>query len=143
MSNAFRRWLLALFAGSLFLLQPILAAAGGGQLVNVQWLQENLKRDDVLVLDTSPGKLHAAGHIPGAVNVDVFSYGGREIPAAQKEKLIQSWGVDTGKKIVIYDEGGSYLATSLFFDLYYTGSRAKALSFSTGDLPSGRPRAAW
>ena len=134
MSNALSRWSPALFAGALFLTQPILATASSGQLVNVQWLQENLKRDDVLVLDASPGKLHAEGHIPGALNVDLFSYGGRELPAARMEKLIQSWGVDGGKKIVIYDQGGTFLATSLFFDLYYHGFPREGLVVLDGGL---------
>ena len=37
------------------------------------------------------------------------------------ERRIQSWGVSLAKQIVLYDQGGSYFATSLFFDLYYHG----------------------
>lgn len=60
-------------------MQPALAADGGnGPLASVQWLEKNLKRDDVLLIDASPGKMYSAGHIPGAVNVDLFSFGGRE-----------------------------------------------------------------
>jgi 3-mercaptopyruvate sulfurtransferase SseA len=63
-------WLLVAIASSLFIVQPALAAErSDSQLVSVQWLEKNLKRDDVLVIDASPAKLHSAGHIPGAVNV--------------------------------------------------------------------------
>jgi 3-mercaptopyruvate sulfurtransferase SseA len=134
MSKRLIQWLAALVAGSLFLVQPAVAADPKGQLVSAQWLAENLKRDDLLVIDASPAKLHAANHIPGAVNVDVFAFGGRENLAAEMETRIQSWGVSPGKKIVIYDQGGTYLATSMFFDLYYHGFPEKNLVVLDGGL---------
>jgi thiosulfate/3-mercaptopyruvate sulfurtransferase len=135
MSKRLSHWLLAVITSGLFMAQPALAAEGGnGQLVSVQWLEKNLKRDDVLIIDASPAKLHSAGHIPGAVNVDVFSFGGREIPAVEMEQRIQSWGVSPGKKVVLYDQGATYFATSLFFDLYYHGSPAENLVVLDGGL---------
>jgi thiosulfate/3-mercaptopyruvate sulfurtransferase len=112
-----------------------MAAEGiNGNLVSVQWLEKNLNRDDVLLLDASIGQLYSAKHIPGAVNVDVFTFGGREIPAAEMERRIQSWGVSAGKKVVIYDQGGTYMATSLFFDLYYHGFPADNLFVLDGGI---------
>ena len=135
MSKRSRHLLLVVITSSLFIGQPAVAAEGTpGQLVSVPWLERNLQRDDVLVLDASPAKLHAAGHIPGAVNVDIFSFGGREVPVAEMERRIQSWGVSPGKKIVLYDQGGTYLATSLFFDLYYYGFPAEGLAILDGGL---------
>jgi thiosulfate/3-mercaptopyruvate sulfurtransferase len=135
MSKGLSHWFLAVIA-SLFIVQPTLAAEGGsGQLASIQWLEKNLGRDDVLVLDASPAQMYSAkGHIPGAVNVDVFSFGGRALSAAEMERLIQSWGVSPGKKIVLYDQGGTYFATSLFFDLYYHGVPAKDLLVLDGGL---------
>ena len=129
MPKSLRRWFWAVIAGSLL---PVQLAVAAGQLVSVQWLEKNLKRDDVVLIDASPAKLHAAGHIPGAVNVDLFSFGGREVPPAEMERRIQSWGVSPGKKIVLYDQGGTYLATSLFFDLYYYGVPAEDLAVLDG-----------
>jgi 3-mercaptopyruvate sulfurtransferase SseA len=135
MSKHLSQWFLVIVAGCLFLAQPSVAAAGGsGQLASVSWLEKNLKRDDVLLLDASPAQAYSAGHIPGAVNVDVFSFFGREVPAAEMERLIQSWGVAEEKSIVIYDQGGSYLATTVFFDLYYHGFPAERLSVLDGGL---------
>ena len=127
------RWSLALAAATLVTVQPALAAQGA-QLVGVEWLQQNLARDDVLLIDASPAKAHAAGHIPGAVNVDVFSFGGRQNTAADMERLFQSWGISAGKKVVLYDLGGTYFAPSLFFDLYYHGFPAKDLVILDGGL---------
>ena len=133
MSKGLIHWLLAVITSGLFMVQPALAAQGSnGQLASVQWLEKNLGRDDVLLLDASFPPVYAAGHIPGAVNVDVFSFGGRALSGAEMEKLIRSWGVSATKKVVLYDEGGSYLATSLFFDLYYHGFPAKNLAVLDG-----------
>ena len=131
MSKLFTR-LLSTFAAAAISFSPVVgagvfcpsqahAATAHNQLVAVAWLKDNLARADVLVIDASPGKLHAAGHIPGAVNVDVFTYGGRDMTPVEKERQFQSWGVDGGKRIVIYDQGGTFLATNLLFDLYYHG----------------------
>ncbi len=135
MSKRLIHWVLAAVTSILFL-QPALAAEGGNSaLTSVEWLQKNLGRDDVLLIDASPGQMYGAkGHIPGAVNVDVFTFGGREMSAAEMERLIQSWGVSAGKKIVVYDQGGTYFATSLFFDLYYHGFPAKDLAVLDGGL---------
>jgi 3-mercaptopyruvate sulfurtransferase SseA len=135
MSKGIGHWLLVVLASSLFLVQPAVAAVDGkGRLVDVPWLEQNLKRSNVLLLDASPGPLHAKGHIPGAVNVDVFTFGGRAMSAAEMEKLIRSWGVSADRKIVIYDQGGTYFATSLFFDLYYHGFPPENLAVLDGGL---------
>lgn len=135
MSKKSGYWLVAALCVCLFMLPQAVATEGiNGNLVSVQWLEMNLSRDDVLVLDASPPPLHAAKHIPGAVSIDVFSFGGRDVPAAEMERRIQSWGVSTGKRIVIYDQGGTFFATSLFFDLYYHGVPADALFVLDGGM---------
>ena len=122
MSKKLIYWVFGFITSSLFMLQPALAAENGrGNLVSVEWLAKNLNRNDVVLIDASFGQLYAAKHIAGAVNVDLFTFGGRKNLAAEMEQRIQSWGVSKGKKIVIYDQGGTFMATSLFFDLYYHG----------------------
>ena len=108
------------------------AWAESRQLVSAEWLAKNLGRDDVLVIDASGTKAHTAGHIPGAVNADLFTWGGREMSNADMEKLIQSWGVAANKRVVIYDQGATYMATSVFFDLYYYGFPADRLAVLDG-----------
>src|SRR5258705_7064915 len=135
MHKSLIHWLLGVVTCGLFLVQPALAAGGGAsQLVAVAWLEKNLGRDDVLVLDASGGQAYAKGHIPGAVNVDVFTFGGREMSMAEWERLIQSWGVSSGKTVVLYDQGATHLATSLFFDLYYHGFPRERLLVLDGGL---------
>lgn len=130
-----RYYVLLTVAVCLLLAQPLVAAEGiKGNLVSVQWLEENRNRDDVLLLEASFGQMNAGKHIPGAVNVDLVSFGGREIPAAEMERRMQSWGISAGKKVVIYDQGGTYIATSLFFDLYYHGFPADDLFILDGGI---------
>jgi thiosulfate/3-mercaptopyruvate sulfurtransferase len=130
-----RYWLL-IAVTSLFLNANALAQEGDrGSLVTAQWLTKNLGRDDVLLLDASLPHLYAAKHIPGAVNVNVFNnFGGRDVSAADMERSFQSWGISPGKKIVMYDQGGSFLATSLYFDLYYHGFPAEDMYVLDGGL---------
>ena len=112
----------------LLLMKPLMADEGiEGNLVNVKWLEKNLKNADVVILDASPTQMYAVQHIPGAINVDLMTYGVKEVPLSEIENRYQSWGISPGKKIIIYDQGGSIMATRLLFDLYYHG-------FPTSDL---------
>ncbi len=115
-------------ATCLLLSQPLLAEEGiNGNLVTVQWLQKNLNNPEIVLLDASFAQGYAKEHIPGAINYDLFTYGVQEMPVTQIEKRYQSWGISPGKKIVVYDQGGTYLATRLFFSLDYYG-------FPTNDM---------
>ena len=105
-----------------------------GNLVNVEWLSKNLNKEDVLILDASPNQLYTANHISGAINVDLFTYGSQEMLAPEVEKLYQSWGISLSKKIIIYDQGGTILATRQFFSLYYYGFPAENLFLLDGGL---------
>jgi len=122
-------------AGCLLLALPAIAAEGiAGNLVDVRWLEKNLARADLRLLDASPPQLYAASHIPGAVSVDLYSYGVLERPAAETEALFQSWGVSPGETIVLYDQGGSMMATWLFFILESHGFPAQNLLLVDGGL---------
>lgn len=119
----------------LFLSQPLMAEEGiKGNLVTVSWLEKNLKNADVVILDASPSQIYTAKHIPGAISYDIFTYGVQEMPVAEIEKRYRSWGISPGKKIVMYDQGGTYLATRLFFSLDYYGFPTKNLFILDGGL---------
>jgi thiosulfate/3-mercaptopyruvate sulfurtransferase len=129
-------------AGCLLLAQPLRAeekrAEEGirGNLVDVHWLEKNLKNPDVVILDASP-ETYAKQHIPGAVSVniyDLFAYGFGGLSDARVEQVFQSWGISPGKKIVLYDAGADQLATRLFFDLDYHGVAAENLFIVDGGL---------
>jgi 3-mercaptopyruvate sulfurtransferase SseA len=112
------------------------AAAEGprGNLVSAQWLAKNLGSADLVIVDASPGHVHAAKHIPGAVQLDAFSSMARELAPAMVEKRIQSLGISPGKKVVVYDPGGTWFAPRIFFDLYEHGFPAEDLFILDGGL---------
>jgi len=122
--------------GCLLLAQPMTAEDGvEGHLVNVKWLEKNLANAGVLILDASATQTYMTNHIPGAASVDILSwYGLREMSMADMEKLSQSWGISPGKRIVLYDQGGTFMATRLFYSLYYYGFPAKDLFILDGGL---------
>jgi thiosulfate/3-mercaptopyruvate sulfurtransferase len=118
-----------------FVSPPLKASELRENLVNVKWLESNLKNPGLIILDASPSQVYDTKHIPGAISVDIYSwYGLRELPLAEMEKIFQAWGISTGKKIVMYDQGGTILATRLFYSLYYYGFPAKDLLILDGGL---------
>jgi thiosulfate/3-mercaptopyruvate sulfurtransferase len=133
-------WYLFLLAvaGCVLQVQPLFAEEGvKGNLVDTHWLQKNLQNTDVVILDASPAQLYKAKHIAGALNVNVFelfAYGFGGKPVAETEQVFQSFGISPGKKLVMYDPGGTYLATRLFFDLNYHGFPATNLFILDGGL---------
>ncbi|MDQ5988379.1 MAG: Sulfur carrier protein TtuD [Syntrophus sp. SKADARSKE-3] len=155
-----RLWILFAVAAGLVFVPPVMAQGIKGNLVGADWLEKNLKKSDVLVLDASPTQNYTAKHIPGSVSVSFtqeestslgvnLSYGGgvdyftdtencpyafQELPVPAMEKLYQSWGISPKIKIIIYDQGGQFLATRLFYSLYYHGFPAKNLYILDGGL---------
>jgi thiosulfate/3-mercaptopyruvate sulfurtransferase len=122
----------------LLLPHSVMAEEGiNGNLVDVHWLQKNLNNPNLVILDASAPETYAAQHIPGALNVniyDLFAYGFGGLSNAQTEQVFQSWGISSGKKIIIYDAGGANLATRLFFDLDYHGFPAQNLFVLDGGM---------
>jgi 3-mercaptopyruvate sulfurtransferase SseA len=129
------RWIGVALA-SIALAMPAWAANGqSANLVSVEWLQKRLGDGDLLILDASSAKLHAAGHIPGAISVDLYSYASpHRVPPSEMEARFQAWGATPGRKVVIYDEGAAYMATWVFFELYYHGYPAADLFVLDGGL---------
>ena len=121
MWNAWKLWWVTFLCAVCMALGIVKVSAAETPLVSAAWLKQNLGKPDVHVIDASFPQLYAAGHIPGAVNVDLFSFGGREVAPEVMEKRFQSWGVTADKTVVLYDQGGTYMATSLFFDLVQYG----------------------
>lgn len=121
-------------AACLLLGGPAAAQGPGGRLVDGRWLEKNLSNPNVLVLDASPSAMYAAQHIPGAVSVDFMAYGGQERPLPEWERLYRSWGVSPGRTIVLYDQGGTFMATRVFYSLLYHGVPVEDLSILDGGL---------
>lgn len=116
----------------IFSLQPFALNGQRSSLVSVKWLSENLGDPGLVILDASPAQVYKAGHIKGALNYDLFIYGPRELPSSDIEKHLQSWGISKGKKVIIYDQGGTMMATFLLFTLDYYGFPSKDIKVLDG-----------
>lgn len=117
-------------------------------LVSVEWLQQHLNDDDLVVVDirgsvTSEDlgggrqsasyaghpEAYAAGHIPGAVFVDwtkdiVDPDGEVKAQIASPEsfaRTMESRGIGDDSHVVVADETGGHIATRLWWALKYMG----------------------
>ena len=112
-----------------------------GPLVDAGWLRRHLGDADLRVIDFRWYLLrrigrdeYMAGHIPGAVFVDLDAVtgkngGGRHpLPTARQfEEAMREAGIDADTKVVVYDDTGGSTAARLWFLLGYFGHRAQAV----------------
>lgn len=113
-------------------------AQGHGPLVTAAWLKAELPRGEITLLDASATPMHRKGHIPGAASADLYAYGIDEPSIEQMTRRVQAWGVSPGRRVVIYDEGGSMMATRLFHDLMHAGVPMQDLAILDGGLAAWR-----
>ena len=122
---------------SICLLAVPFAQANPRPLVDAAWLQQALATGDVLVLDAQPGKLHEAGHIPGAVHVDLFAYRPDEADAQAMQRRIQSWGVSPGRTVVITTMAAAISRRACTTNCCTAGTRPSGCICSTAGWRSG------
>lgn len=89
-------------------------------------LYEILNEKDLLVIDARSFKEYSHGHIPGAVNLDLFSFHwidsskeGIEAFTRQTKKIFSMAGIDEKKKVVFYDDISGMLAARGVWLLMY------------------------
>ncbi|QUC64708.1 sulfurtransferase [Nitrosopumilus sp. K4] len=95
-------------------------------LIQTNDLQQILNDDDLIVVDTRSFKEYSDGHIPGAVNLDLFAFhwidttkDGLENFDRQSQTLLSFLGVTSEKKVVFYDDISGMLAARGVWMLMY------------------------
>ena len=95
-------------------------------LISTSELNSILENSDVIVADTRSFKEYSEGHIPGAVNLDLFAFHwidttkkGIENFNDQARKLFSFLGVTSEKKIIFYDSVSGMLAARGVWMLMY------------------------
>ena len=83
-------------------------------------LEKILNDSDLLLIDTRSYKEYSEGHIPGAINLDLFAFhwidtskDGLDSFNAQTQKILSYVGVTNEKKIIFYDDVSGMLAASM------------------------------
>ena len=97
-------------------------------LISTEDLKQNLNSSDLLLIDTRSFKEYSEGHIPGAVNLDLFAFHwldtskeGIESFNSQTQKLLSYVGVSNEKKIVFYDDiSGMLSARGVWMLMYFS-----------------------
>jgi len=103
-------------------------------LISTNELKKKLQNDDLLVIDTRFWKEYSSGHIPNAVNLDLFAFHwadtsekGMEAFNTQMTKLLSNAGVSYDKSIVLYDEVSGMLAARGVWLLEYFSHEKTAI----------------
>lgn len=91
-------------------------------VVDTSWLAEHVGDADIVPVDVRPPQFFAQGHIPGAVNLPIFSLSnsasGPPAPGQVAQRLAAA-GVARETHVVAYDDGESPDAAQLFWLLSY------------------------
>jgi thiosulfate/3-mercaptopyruvate sulfurtransferase len=135
-----------------------------GLLISAGELSERLARgaaEPLLILDLRPPEAYAAGHIPGAIHLDLFGISLIDTdPAPLKafmwmiEHVLASRGVTADTPVIVYDEQSGIRAARAFWFLEYFGHPSVRMldggfgAWTGGDFPVTReaappPSSAW
>ncbi|HII36526.1 MAG TPA: sulfurtransferase [Nitrosopumilaceae archaeon] len=98
-------------------------------------LAKTLEDPNLILVDTRSYKDYSIKHIPGAVNLDLFSYHwfdtskeGMKAFDMEMQKLLSYVGITTEKKVVFYDEvSGMSAARGVWLLLYFSHSQVYML----------------
>ena len=112
-------------------------------------LQNHLGKKDVVIIDARSFRDYSKSHIPGAVNLDLFSLHwfntsktGIDAFNEQTRKIFSFAGVDETKKVVFYDDvSGMLAARGVWMCLYFSHPDVVMLdggfsNWSKGDFPT-------
>ena len=108
------------------------AYANPDLLISAEAMAERapLRDTSLVVLDVRPADAFAAGHIPGAVQIDpnavvdpASPVAGALRPLAELAEMLGGLGIAADREIVLYDDKGGFHASRLFWLLEYMGHR--------------------
>ncbi len=109
-------------------------ANDGRLLVNVSWLHDHLEDSELVVVDARPPHAYQAGHLPGAVNLDVYAIRARSsVPEdvatfdREVEQKIRSIGVRNDSNVVFYEDISGPTAARGVWLMEYLGHERVAM----------------
>jgi thiosulfate/3-mercaptopyruvate sulfurtransferase len=97
-------------------------------LITTTELAKEIENQNLILIDARSYKEYSQGHIPGAVNLDLFGYHwldtsrqGLEIFNEQSRKLLSFVGITPQKKVIFYDDtSGMLAARGVWLLLYFS-----------------------
>ncbi|MDL2219246.1 rhodanese-like domain-containing protein [Ruminococcaceae bacterium OttesenSCG-928-O06] len=144
MKNISRVLLLALSAvlllGTLTACDPSDYAASDQIIIDAKDLSGYVGKEDVVIIDMQDEEGYAAGHVPGAVNIQVSSVlvnlpvDNMLASPAKVANVLGAAGISNSTQVVIYDEGRSLNASRMWWTmLVYGHDNVKVVS---GGVPA-------
>ena len=97
-------------------------------LISTEELHQILNDNNILIVDSRAHKEYSQGHIPGAVNLDLFAFHWIDTSEEgiisfneQMRKILSYAGIDETKKVVFYDNiSGMLAARGVWLCLYFS-----------------------
>lgn len=103
-------------------------------LISASDLEKRLDDKDMLIIDTRSWKEYSNGHVPNAVNLDLFAFHwadtseeGIEAFNRQMVKLLSNAGISYDKFVVFYDDVSGMLAARGVWLLHYFSHERTAM----------------
>jgi len=114
---------------------PVWAAAQEAKVVSTKWLQDNLSRPDIRIVDVRNSVAdYWQSHIPGAVymNPEVMRLADRGVPVKLLPPeafviMLGKMGIDPKTMVVVYTEAGDFKGPYLVWALDYLGHKRAAI----------------
>src|SRR5882724_6067139 len=97
------------------------------RLVSTKWLDDNIIRPEIVLVDVRPRETFEQGHIPGASWLDEARLVQRDgaaaviLPADEFKRLVESVGIGAGAHVIAIDDVGGRGAARLWWALGYYG----------------------
>jgi thiosulfate/3-mercaptopyruvate sulfurtransferase len=99
-------------------------------LISVNKLENELANPELVLIDARSFNEYSKGHIPGAVNLDLFAFhwydtskNGLESFKNQAQKIFSFVGISEKKKVIFYDEiSGMLAARGVWLLMYFSHS---------------------
>jgi thiosulfate/3-mercaptopyruvate sulfurtransferase len=103
-------------------------------LVGPGWLRERVGHADVRIVDLREADAHGAGHIPGAVHLELAELGSKVgacdnvlLPPDEFAALMSRLGISNGSSVLAYDDQWGLAAARLLWALHRYGHAAVAV----------------
>ena len=105
-------------------------------LISSEELHQILNGSNVLIVDSRSYKEYSQGHIPGAVNLDLFAFHWIDTSEEgiisfneQMRKILSYAGIDETKKVIFYDNiSGMLAARGVWLCLYFSHTNVSMLN---------------
>ena len=101
-------------------------------LISTADLAKQIRNQNLVLIDARSFKEYSQGHIPGAVNLDLFAYHwidtsqqGLEVFNEQTKRILSFVGVSSAKEVVFYDDvSGMLAARGVWMLMYFSHDNA-------------------